>query len=182
MTIEPITPIDVTRAVFHFRCTTHDCPLEPLSGYHPDQRIWEGVGSKMGDGLRLDLVEGLFCREEMYRAQELGTSAEDGTACAGSWAVTVEGEFNRPPMEPTHLQVVAPAVVDHSTDVTYTPFARDGMAGLTCSKPGRISEHLYMNPSLGSDDGMPTVFVYLGTEGDPAQDGAVHHYDLDSLE
>lgn len=36
-------------------------------------------------------------------------------------------------------------------------------------------EYIYLNPSGGSDDGVPTVFLYQGTKGDPQSDMPIVH-------
>jgi len=69
-------------------------------------------------------------------------------------------------------------IMDEDSGVQYTPFiTHDGRVGYECTDTatGRF-EFLYFNPSNGSDDGVPNVFVYQGTQNDPYADGAVHHY------
>jgi len=69
-------------------------------------------------------------------------------------------------------------VHDDDAGVQFTPFiTEDGRVGYECTDTatGKF-EFLYFNPSNGSDDGVASVFVYQGTENDPAYDGAVHHY------
>lgn len=72
-------------------------------------------------------------------------------------------------------------VYDPDGGVVYVPFlAKDGRVGyrvVDTLNPGHET-FIYLNPSTGSDDGVPNVFVYIGGEDDPAVDGAVHHYDL----
>ncbi len=61
-------------------------------------------------------------------------------------------------------------VFDPDSDVTYFPV----LGGWGAEKDGDI-EYLYLNPSGGSDDGVPTLFLYQGEHGDPHQDVAVVH-------
>ena len=42
---------------------------------------------------------------------------------------------------------------------------------------GRV-EYIYLNPSQDSDDNVPNVFLYHGTEADPSQDQPLVHVDL----
>ena len=44
-------------------------------------------------------------------------------------------------------------------------------------KTGR-TEYVMLNPSGGSDDGVATVFTYIGETGDPAHDDAIVHHAL----
>lgn len=69
-------------------------------------------------------------------------------------------------------------VTDPDSGVTYTPWTNGAAVGYRMTSPDGRTEYFYLNPSGGSDDSVPTVFVYQGTEGDPAQDAALHHYDV----
>lgn len=75
-------------------------------------------------------------------------------------------------------------VTDEDSGVTYEPWtdsARGGAGiGFKCTHPNGDVEYIFLNPSLGSDDGVPTVFVYQGIHGDPGRDGAAHHYVIDN--
>jgi hypothetical protein len=66
---------------------------------------------------------------------------------------------------------------------TYVPWSEDGRIGYRVERPGyhRNNEQMfiYLNPSDESDDGVPNVFVYMGTTGDPTQDAPLHHYVID---
>lgn len=77
-----------------------------------------------------------------------------------------------------------PSVVDEE-GTTYTPWRTStGMVGFECQAAGDdkggwpAPSYLYLNPSSDSDDGSSTVFIYYGTEGDPAQDAALMHVDV----
>jgi hypothetical protein len=65
-------------------------------------------------------------------------------------------------------------VLDDGT--VYTPFFAEGRPGLQCTRPGSPSQYIYFNPSDHTDDDVPNVFVYQGTEGDPCADTPIHHY------
>lgn len=62
--------------------------------------------------------------------------------------------------------------------VTYKPWT-DGYAvgyKVTRHADGEVS-YIYFNPSFDDESiSHPDVFVYIGTEGDPQQDEAVHYY------
>jgi hypothetical protein len=68
-------------------------------------------------------------------------------------------------------------ITDADSETTYTPWTDGWAVGFKCERNGKV-EYIYLNPSGGSDDGVPTVFAYVGTEGDSSQDQAAHHYDL----
>lgn len=70
-------------------------------------------------------------------------------------------------------------ITDLASGVVYTPWTDGCAVGFRCAHPGGKVEFIYLNPSQDSDDGVPTVFVYQGVEGDPNQDGACHHYIID---
>ena len=64
---------------------------------------------------------------------------------------------------------------DADAGVYYEPFIEDGRVGyrVASNRPGMgLETFVYLNPSDGSDDGVPTVFVYQGIENDPALDGS----------
>lgn len=67
---------------------------------------------------------------------------------------------------------------DNDARVTYAPFTDGTVMGFKCTQVGQPDEYIYLNPSTGSDDGAATVFVYIGPDGDPAKDPAVHHYPI----
>lgn len=50
---------------------------------------------------------------------------------------------------------------------TYTPWTNGWAVGLACSRGGR-TDYLYLNPSSEDDEGVSTVFLYVGKDGDPA--------------
>lgn len=64
--------------------------------------------------------------------------------------------------------------VDDDSGVTYFPI----LGGWRAESLSGEVEFIYLNPSGGSEDGVPTVFLYQGTEGDPVQDGAVTHVEV----
>lgn len=72
-----------------------------------------------------------------------------------------------------------PPITDHDSGVTYEPYT-DEPSGAVGFKATHLStgqvEYIMLNPSGGSDDGVPTVFLYLGPTGEPGQDEAAHHY------
>ncbi len=64
-------------------------------------------------------------------------------------------------------------------DTRYVPFVgKNGEVGYEAHMNGKV-EYLYFNPSdnpAGDDE--PNVFVYHGSEGDPAVDEPYRHYVL----
>lgn len=70
-------------------------------------------------------------------------------------------------------------IVDDDSDTTYTPFIDNvnGTCGYKAERAGRTT-HIYMCPSGGSDDGVPCVFVYIGSPL-PWEAEAAHYYNLD---
>lgn len=68
-------------------------------------------------------------------------------------------------------------VCDRDGKTTYEPFidADTGVVGWRCIRTEGVT-YIYMVPSGGSDDGVSTVFVYQGSEGDPLHDEPMHHY------
>lgn len=67
---------------------------------------------------------------------------------------------------------------DETSGVTYHPWTDGWAIGYEVHYPDNRIEFFYLNPSGASDDGVPTVFVYCGPEGDPNADTPQHHYDL----
>jgi hypothetical protein len=67
---------------------------------------------------------------------------------------------------------------DEDSGATYRPWTDGWAVGFKAEHPdGRVA-FIYLNPSGGSDDGVPNVFLYCGPTGDSAQDPPYHHYDL----
>lgn len=67
-------------------------------------------------------------------------------------------------------------VIDDDAQVIYHPIL-GGWKAESFDALGEVSsvEYIYLNPSGGSDDGVPTVFLYQGPNGDPGQDEALVH-------
>lgn len=68
-------------------------------------------------------------------------------------------------------------------EVTFTPVVKDGMVGYECVHTDGRREYLYLN--ISNDDGVGggpgggpgnNVFLYQGTEFDPAEDSPCHFY------
>lgn len=74
------------------------------------------------------------------------------------------------------------AVHDETSGVTYRPWSNGYAVGFECRHSDGRVEYIYLNPSQETDDGVANVFLYQGTEGDPAQDVPHHHYDLFACE
>lgn len=73
------------------------------------------------------------------------------------------------------------SIHDKSSGVIYDPFvATDGRVGYQVTRlaegDAERTTYIYFNPSGGSDDGVPTVFVYMGDDNDPALDAPQHFY------
>jgi hypothetical protein len=67
-------------------------------------------------------------------------------------------------------------VYDVDADVSYHFWTNGTAVGYEIHFPGNRIEFFYLNPSDGSDDGVPTVFAYRGTEADPAADMPLCHF------
>lgn len=73
--------------------------------------------------------------------------------------------------------VLGEIIRDEDARVTYESWTNGYAMGFKCSRVGQPDEYIYLNPSDGSDDGVPNVFVYIGPYGDPAEDDVpAHHY------
>lgn len=68
-------------------------------------------------------------------------------------------------------------IVDEDSGVQYRPYLSllHGSVGYEATHPDGRREFITLNPSGGSDDGVPTVFVYIDTD-EPTLENAVHHY------
>lgn len=70
-----------------------------------------------------------------------------------------------------------PEYRDDDAGVTYHPFVGpNGELGFRAVRDGGGEQRIVFNPSGGSDDGVPNVFVYMGSTGDASIDTPVHHY------
>ena len=67
---------------------------------------------------------------------------------------------------------------DEDSGVTYTPWTDGWGIGFIATRPDGAQCRIALNPSGGSDDDVPCVFVYI--DSDPSGDlvGATTHYDL----
>jgi hypothetical protein len=71
---------------------------------------------------------------------------------------------------------------DTDAGVYYEPFVYDGRVGYrVASTDGMRQTYVYFNPSTGSDDGVPTVFIYQGEDNDPAIDEPDCHIVIDGV-
>ena len=71
---------------------------------------------------------------------------------------------------------------DDDSAVTYRPYTGpNGETGFRCTHDDGREVFITLNPSGGSDDGVPNVFVYIGPSGDVRRDAPAHHYVLDDL-
>lgn len=70
------------------------------------------------------------------------------------------------------------AIHDNDADVSYHFWTNGAALGYEIHFPDNRIEFIYLNPSDGSDDGTPTVFVYQGTEADPGADTALCYFDV----
>lgn len=68
-------------------------------------------------------------------------------------------------------------VTDGDSDTTYTPWTDGWAVGFKCERNGEV-EYVYLNPSGGSDDNVPTIFPYQGRNGVAGQDDLAcdHHF------
>jgi hypothetical protein len=67
-------------------------------------------------------------------------------------------------------------VYDMDAGVSYQFWTNGTAVGYEIHFPDNRIEFIYFNPSDGSDDGVPTVFVYQGTEADPNADTPLCHF------
>ncbi len=67
---------------------------------------------------------------------------------------------------------------DDDAGIIYTPWSDGRAVGFKATHAGGEVEYIYLNPSDGSDDGVPNVFVYIGPTGDPSQDNAIVHFEM----
>ena len=80
-------------------------------------------------------------------------------------------------------QINGNQINDDTSGVYYIPFIRGAgaedtdhyMVGVECHLPNGKVRYVYLVPSNSSDDGVATVFLYHGIEGDPASDNAYSH-------
>lgn len=74
-------------------------------------------------------------------------------------------------------QMAERPIVDLDGAMSYTSWeGPHGEVGYACTPDGPgPTTYVYLNPSTGSDDGVPTVFLYEGPLGDPGQDAALLH-------
>lgn len=71
---------------------------------------------------------------------------------------------------------VQPRIKDVSSGVIYRAWVGlDGQVGYRCTFPDKRVTYVYLNPTTESDDGVPTVFVYSGGQGEPAHDEPIVH-------
>jgi hypothetical protein len=71
--------------------------------------------------------------------------------------------------------------VTTATGLVYKPWALNGAVGYELVHPSGAVQYIYFNPSLDSDDGVDNVVVYCGSAGDPAEDEAVTHFDIEVI-
>jgi hypothetical protein len=84
-------------------------------------------------------------------------------------------DLNPDRLHPPTAWLESQTTYDKDAGVYYVPFVKDGRVGyiVRSNRPGIATEtYVYLNPSTGSDDGVPTVFVYQGEHNDPGQDGS----------
>jgi hypothetical protein len=71
-------------------------------------------------------------------------------------------------------------IVDFDSGVVYTPLVMpDGRVGYEVESDAGERTFIYFNPSDGSDNGAPNVFVYMGARNDPVLDAPLNFYDID---
>lgn len=70
-------------------------------------------------------------------------------------------------------------VTDEGSGIVYEPWTNGWAVGFKVIYPSGATGYVYLNPSQTEpvpgheNDDSPCVFVYSGTEGDPASDGAI---------
>jgi hypothetical protein len=57
--------------------------------------------------------------------------------------------------------------------MTYKPWTNGVAVGFECTGADGSVGYVYLNPSTSDSDGLPNIFLYKGTHGDPAFDGVV---------
>jgi hypothetical protein len=72
---------------------------------------------------------------------------------------------------------------DETNGSVFEPWTNGYAVGFKVTHESGGVEYVYLNPSSGSiegyEDEAPTVFLYQGTEGDPGQDPAILHVNID---
>lgn len=76
-------------------------------------------------------------------------------------------------------QSVDAPIYDEDARVSYMPWTNGYAVGFKCKDAQDRVTYIYLNPSGGSDDGVATVFVYEGSQGDPLEDAPSHHYNIE---
>jgi hypothetical protein len=78
----------------------------------------------------------------------------------------------------TYFTVTPHQTIDEDSGVVYDACLHDGGAvGLRSVHPDGRVEYIMLNPSGGSDDGVPTVFLYIDTD-EPALENAIVHFEM----
>lgn len=70
--------------------------------------------------------------------------------------------------------------VTSSTGLVYKPWSMGAMVGYEMTHPSGVVNYIYFNPTAHSDDGVDNVFVYYGTAGEPHEDEAITHLEVDT--
>lgn len=70
------------------------------------------------------------------------------------------------------------AVHDSDAEVSYHFWTNGASLGYEIHFPDNRIEFIYLNPSTGSDDGVPTVFAYQGTKGELGADSPICYFDV----
>ena len=86
-------------------------------------------------------------------------------------------------LRPTEDVTVLPAFHNDEQDAFTAVVSKDGCPGYCIThRDGQVT-YIYLNASSSDGEGgSPCVFLYIGTEFDPCQDGAAHFYDIDPEE
>ncbi len=76
-------------------------------------------------------------------------------------------------------EILAPPIVDEDSNYRYEPWqGPNGEMGYrVTSGDGKTVRYFYLNPSGGSDDGVPTIFVYDDYPDAPHPLNAVSYFD-----
>ncbi len=94
---------------------------------------------------------------------------------AGDLATQLDAYF--PPAEDTATVLVP--ITDNDAGVVYTPHVDpNGAVGFKATDLRGNVEYILLNPSGGSDDGVATVFLYIGQNGDVQEDMPVIHFEI----
>lgn len=125
-------------------------------------------------------------------ADDFGSRVFHTKAEAEAWATEYESD-NDPDSdgtEGTHrfttiakhtVELPAPAVTT-SSGLVYKPWTMGAVVGYEMTHPSGAVNYIYFNPTIQPDDDTDNVFVYCGSAGEPNEDEAISHFEVDTYQ